>query len=199
MYIPLELWEHTKIHEIIPKMIVNEIEKLTVKESLSFFQAFSTAPKIPKDFFNKLMNKLINEIEKDKMSKADIFNFLEIYAIMLTTVKSKGSIFDSKLLMSLISKHIYKKYLAKSYEFSLNDVAELYWVYGVLEIFEDSENKEIVKPLESILNDVLAEYITKYKPLTEAEMYDGLKQELEFDEKDIDAIRFYYDKYNDQG
>ena len=46
---------------------------------------------------------------------------------------------------------------------------------------------------------MLAEYIAKHKPLTEAEMYDGLKQELEFDEKDIDAIRFYYDKYKDQG
>lgn len=68
-YIPLELWEQTKIHEVVPKMMMSEVDKLTIKEQLSFFQAFSAAPKIPKEFFNKLMNKMINEIEKDKMSK----------------------------------------------------------------------------------------------------------------------------------
>jgi hypothetical protein len=49
--------------------------------------------------------------------------------------------------------------------------------------------------LENILNGVLAEYIGKYKNLNESEKYDGMKQEIDFEEKDADAIIFYYEKF----
>ena len=198
-YMPTEYWEQSKIYQLIPQLIINEIDKFNNKEILSFFQAFSYAPQVPKELFNKLINKFIKEVNKDNASKEEIFSFLEIYAIMIDAMRAKADDFDSKLLLGLISKHIYKKYLLKSLQFSLSEIAELYWIYGVLDILESSDCKEEVTPLELILNDILTEYIVKHKPLSAEEIYDGVKQELEFDEKNINAIRFYYEKYGDEG
>ena len=190
------MWEETGINELILSQITNDIGNFTTKNMLLFFKAFTSASKIPKELFNKLLNKFVREIEMENISKEELISFLEIYGSMIDNMK--GQLLDSKLLLSLISKHIGKMYKAKTYKFDLSELTKLYWVYGVLDVFSDSSCSELVKPLEMILNEILSVLIAEYKPIS-SESLNNEDKESRFSEKDLNAIKFYYQKYGENG
>ena len=176
-----------------PNLIIDEIDKFTTKDILSFLKAFTRAPKIPKDLFNKLLNKFVRDIELNMVQKDDLIEFIETYALIVDEMKEQQ--LDTKLLLSFISKHIHKMYSSKIYKFSLSELTKIYWVYGALDVFSDESSSELVKPLEIILNDLLSVLIAKYKPLST----DGERKDLGINNKDINVIKHYYQKYGNNG
>lgn len=198
-YLPVEIWENSKIGELIAKLVIDELDKFSTKDLLSFFQAYSNSQTIHKDLFNKMLNTFAKKIEGDKLTKEELFNFLEIYAIMIYRMNSKRDELNSTALLKIVSKHIDKKYQKQEMDFTLSEIAELYWIYGVIGIFEDPSYKDMARPLEAILDDTLGLYLAKHKPLTAADLYEGLKQELELNELDINAVKFYYETFGEAG
>lgn len=106
---------------------------------------------------------------------------------------------DSGLLMTIVSKYLGRNYKDRNLEFTFHEVAELYWIFSVCEIYPTDPNSEILKPLETILNDLLALLIIKHKPLSEVERFDGHEQEMEFREEDADVVIFYYENLEQVG
>ncbi|CAI2364914.1 unnamed protein product [Moneuplotes crassus] len=205
-HFPQDFWENSFEHSskmnsfngMIAEKLEEEVEGSSNRELLSFFQAFSNLKNFPKALLNKLLNRFVKMIEHNQMTKQELMNFLEIYAIMLQTDPLKAKELDSELLFAIVSKNIEDNFLKKKFKFSLQEIAVLYWIYATCEIYPGT-SEGAVKSLENILNPMLDLFIEKYKHLSEEEKYDGIKQEMDLNDKDADLIIFYYKKCQENG
>jgi hypothetical protein len=139
-HFPQEFWKDSSIHhgkqknfnETIANLLLKEIDKSSSRELLSFFQAFSLAPKFPKDLLNRLLNRFATLIEANRLSNIEFMNFIELYALMVKSSSdgSSSAEVDSVLLFKIASEYLDKNYSSGTMKFDLREVAELYWIYA---------------------------------------------------------------------
>jgi hypothetical protein len=203
-HFPQELWVNspnhkakaTEFNQTIADIILKEVDKFSNRELISFFQAFSNTPRIPRNLLNKMLNRFTNLAKNDSLLKKEFLDFLEIYAIMVKGDPEYLETVNSGLLLSVASEYISKRHKDGSISFDFHDLTELFWIYDACRMLENPAWDSIVAPLEILLNDLLAELVAKYKPLTDREIYEGGRQEMEFDEEDAEAIIHYYETYD---
>jgi len=206
-YFPQELWAESPLHKekankfnlMISSIILQEIDKFSNRELLSFFQAFSNSFVFPPKLLNKLLNSLVGKIRQEELTKKEFMDFLEIYALLVSGDHSSAKSIDSHLLMTFASEYIQKKHSKGELNLNFQQVVQLYWVYEQGGILEDPTCKKIIKPLEDILNDTLAQLIAKHQPLSEQNIYEGDTQEMELDERDADTMLHYYQTFGQEG
>ena len=199
-YFPQTFWMNSRLHNdkqdyfnnTIASIVLKEVDDFSNHELLSFFQAYSQAEKFPPELLNKMLNTIASKIENNMFTKDQFMNFLEIYAIMMNNDSGANKV-DSELLLSIISNFISKNHKDPNYEFTFDDIAELFWIYGWLDAF-NSSNLKLTKPLYTILDLKLAEFLEKHKPLTALDYYEGEKQDVEFNVKNAETIKYYLEK-----